>query len=906
MRKSNSVRLAVALVLAQWTLGTAMAAPPAEESGATYSLDIPAQSLNDALQAVALASKHELLYSAKLVEGKSSAPLKGIFTAQEAVKLLLVGTDLEYEVGADGVVVIKSKDSKVSSLSTSMEQGGAEEIRLAQTKIPSSTPPGEIAAGMDKGSAPKDSDQLGKAWLEEIVVTGTSIRGAAPVGSDLLVIDREQIQKSGYGDIGQVIQSLPQNFGGGASQTLTTGLVRGGANSNQTRGTGINLRGLGNGATLTLIDGHRLAPAGFATFVDISTIPLSVVERIEVLADGASAVYGSDAIGGVVNIITRTDFDGAETEGRFGHDANGDRQEYMVSQTLGHAWSTGSVTASFTHNHQDALDSADRSFAEDVISPTDLAPDQSMNSGYLSYRQQLGAARLNSTVLASRRQFDQVATDVVDQPRFFSGEVKTLSGAAQLGFNLGETWQLDLIGTYSRNDQQMVQRIPAFDLLSNVDELDESTAAEARTDGVLFQLPAGDVRAAFGAAYRKEESEVEASYAAHRQITSAYAEIRIPLVAGPLAQRGIQSLTLSLAGRFDHYSDFGDTFNPKMGLEWKVLETVALTGTYSTSFRAPVFFEQRLQLDGFVFDEADPQSIRPDGLTTVLELNGGNPNLDAETARSWTTGVRFRPASFPTLSIEVTYFDVRFKDRIVPLNETYAGNALINEAFIPNFIARNPDDALVTSLINTMPFGVNDFNNFVFGITDPAAILSQYTVGAIFQGQYQNVGAVRVRGTDLDMRFSKEQAFGTLSSGLNVTLLSEYSIQPTPSSRSAKLLNTAFNPIDLRARAFLGWARNRWSVSTFLNYVDDYEDPGFGGFSTAGRVSAWTTFDAQVAYEGADHSGILANTHVALSATNLFDKDPPHINAAPAQLPYDGENANPYGRLLSLAVSKRW
>src|SRR5665213_1945896 len=101
------VRLCNVLLTALATtllLGTAVAAPPAQSRAVTYNLDIPAQSLNDALQALALASKHKLLYSSELVDGKKSPALKGQFTTEQAVKALLSGTHLRFEVTSDGLV----------------------------------------------------------------------------------------------------------------------------------------------------------------------------------------------------------------------------------------------------------------------------------------------------------------------------------------------------------------------------------------------------------------------------------------------------------------------------------------------------------------------------------------------------------------------------------------------------------------------------------------------------------------------------------------------------------------------------------------------------------------------------------------------------------------------------------
>ncbi|HET8819569.1 MAG TPA: TonB-dependent receptor plug domain-containing protein, partial [Xanthomonadaceae bacterium] len=142
--------------------------------------------------------------------------------------------------------------------------------------------------------------------LDRIQVTGSrlsraDIEGAVPV----IVIDREQIDASGDVSVADVLRdSTFASFGnfrpqsGSSAQSLAT----------------INLRGLGSGRTLVLIDGRRAPtnPMSASSGTDVNAIPLAAVERIEILSDGASAIYGSDAIGGVVNIILRKDFNGVE------------------------------------------------------------------------------------------------------------------------------------------------------------------------------------------------------------------------------------------------------------------------------------------------------------------------------------------------------------------------------------------------------------------------------------------------------------------------------------------------------------------------------------------------------------------------------------------------------------------
>ena len=148
--------------------------------------------------------------------------------------------------------------------------------------------------------------------VEEIVVTGSFIRGTpedAP--SPVTVIDRDSIQEQGASQIWDLIRNLEVNQGSDTS-------VLGSNDASQLSGTAsVNLRNLGGNSTLTLINGKRFTPAAVVTssgqeFVDLNSIPLVMTERVEVLTDGGSALYGSDAVAGVVNVIMRTEFEGLE------------------------------------------------------------------------------------------------------------------------------------------------------------------------------------------------------------------------------------------------------------------------------------------------------------------------------------------------------------------------------------------------------------------------------------------------------------------------------------------------------------------------------------------------------------------------------------------------------------------
>lgn len=201
------------------------------------------------------------------------------------------------------------------------------------------------------------------ASLDKVTVTGTNIRGLEPVGNAVLTIEGEDIRASGKATLAEFLRELPANFAGGVA---TADNVQGAqdassAGSNLTGGQGVNLRGLGALSTLVLVNGRRVASSGqFGDFVDISNIPLSAISHIEVLLDGASAVYGSDAVGGVVNLILKRRDDGANTTVRIGGTSQGGAAQVQLGQTWGRSWERGGVLLGYEYHQQARLRSSER------------------------------------------------------------------------------------------------------------------------------------------------------------------------------------------------------------------------------------------------------------------------------------------------------------------------------------------------------------------------------------------------------------------------------------------------------------------------------------------------------------------------------------------------------------------
>ncbi|WP_374355041.1 TonB-dependent receptor domain-containing protein [Chitinimonas sp.] len=186
--------------------------------------------------------------------------------------------------------------------------------------------------GLIGGSALALADEAQKT--QKIEVTGSSIRRVgAETAAPVQIVTRREIEQSGAQTISDVIRSLSADNNGTVSSSFSSGFASGAS--------GVSLRGLGVNATLVLLNGRRTAPYGLSddgqrTFVDLSSIPLDAVDRVELLKDGASAIYGSDAIAGVLNIILRKDFSGVALNASAGQSRYGDGNEARAAVVAGY------------------------------------------------------------------------------------------------------------------------------------------------------------------------------------------------------------------------------------------------------------------------------------------------------------------------------------------------------------------------------------------------------------------------------------------------------------------------------------------------------------------------------------------------------------------------------------------
>jgi iron complex outermembrane recepter protein len=307
---------------------------------------IPAGTLQQALIAYATQSGQQILYATELVAGRQSVGLSGDMAADAALEQLLRGTGLAAKR-------VNGSTSVLRPIAANTDRSAID---------PPASDHGEIMAlaGEHETATPHFDD--------EILVTGTHIRGRSPGSPPVTSIGRDQMDRRGQATIAQALQALPGNFGGLATeQTLLTGADPTGSNGGMS--TSVNLRGLGAGATLVLLNGRRIAGSGsMGAFADLSTIPTGALDHVEVLTDGASAIYGSDAVGGVVNILLRQHFEGAETRVRLGTVTSGGKRDLQLDQTFGRRWGSGGVMLSYEYSYRGRLASADRGYARSADS----------------------------------------------------------------------------------------------------------------------------------------------------------------------------------------------------------------------------------------------------------------------------------------------------------------------------------------------------------------------------------------------------------------------------------------------------------------------------------------------------------------------------------------------------------
>lgn len=844
---------------------------------------IPAQKLESALKLFTNLDHVQVLYLAADVDNVRTSGASGYLTADETLRRLLKGTSLQYRyVSTNSVSIIPGNPAT----SNTPPAGKATHADRAQDATKPRGPQQELEPKHSLGHRYETSHPA----LKEVVVTGTHIRGIQ-TSSPPITITAKDIANSGYTDIGDVMRALPQNSASGASpQTLTGSGPFGAAASNFAFGSAPNLRGLGPSSTLTLVNGHRLPQDSPSGAVDISLVPVDAIDHIDVETDGASAVYGSDAVAGVVNIILKRHYDGSQTSVSYGNSTEKGGRDWRVSELVGTSWATGSVLAVYEHEEQDAVDASQRSFTSTVLTPYSLLPATTRDSGYVSARQELSPdLEAYADGLYTSRQADVFQT-FVSGSYYIPSPVRAYQATAGLNYSLPNAWELNGFGSYGMQTSTYNEfLLPAQSALYTETQRGTTRTVEMDADGPLIELPTGPTRIALGVGNRAETySDVNPPSSAiavgSRHINYAFGELNLPLVA-PSERLWLMGLDIDVAGRYEHYSDFGHAAVPKVGLLYTPSKQVKVRVLWGRSFRAPALSNVYEPYHAYLSDIPDPASTSPTGESPIIELYGGRPTLEPETATSETVNLQFTPSYANGLSITPTYFHIAYRNRIGEISDSFA--ALTDPANAP-FVVRNPSPALQQSIIAG---AVGGFPNYTGGPYDPS------TVVAIVDARPFNFGRQDIVGEDLLAIYTKTTRVGTFEESLNGTYMDIWQ-QVTPLSPTVALAGTSFNPPRVRARASVNWSLGSWSATGTFNYFGhevNALEPG------QPAVSSWTTIDTQIAYR-LPKIGAVEGARVSVSVLNLFDRDPPFLkfNSFRQGFNYDVVNATPMGRFVTV------
>lgn len=838
---------------------------------------------------------------------KISAPrLQGKYGARDALDRLLEGTSLIGVWTTDKAVTIREKGTPI------VRRGAPTQAATVQKFVgdgpesrDASTAPASPRASPDaKGVAPAQrSDEF-----EEVLVTGTHIRGVVPDSSPLTTYRRETIEQSGAATIEQFAAKMPENFTSIGPASFAYGNSTGGfsqTRGNDYSGASFNLFGLGPGATLTLLDGHRISPGGKdAGFTDVSTLPLSAVDRIEVLTDGASAIYGSDAIAGVVNIVPRRGFDGAETSLRYGDTSRGGAAHWSASQVLGTSWSRGSGLLVLEHHDENALRSTSRSFIPDQGITVDITPSQERNSALVSGEQALAdETTLKLDAFFGDRDFEFLRNIAGLFPTNNVGEVRNYGAAAEVEQQLPGGWSAAVAGSYSTTDQTLTTTALVLPdpLIIDNPALTKLWEASLMADGPLVEMGGGFSRAAVGVSFREESLLAKQQFAGKlsRTVKSAFTEVFVPVLS-PSAGRHAR-LEISASGRYDEYSDVGSTFNPKVGVLWSPFSGLKLRGTYGRSFRPPLQSQLAPIPAYYTWPVANADS--PSGFTgTLINESQGLSELDPEKATTFTVGFNLSPATIPGFSVSGTYFDTQFRGRIAPppvIGSIFAGADIFAQSQLAPFISAPPSNEELQAIFASEGF----FGDFAGGGTEG--------VEAVFDNELANISSTSQKGVQFLLAHDANAGWGSVSTSIGGTYLLANDYRTVKGAPAVELLDVIGEPADLRLLATFALRRGPVTSSLMVNYTDGYLNPIF---QPADHVSSWTTADLSMGYEfGVDGPvSALDGFEVILSVQNVFDSAPPMIRVPSdpgstfSNVGFDPTNASPLGRTIGLQLRKRW
>jgi iron complex outermembrane receptor protein len=740
--------------------------------------------------------------------------------------------------------------------------------------------------------------------LEAVIVTGTRLTGlrAGDSAAPVEVLDAVALTRTGRPDLVQALnQNLPsfnaQSFGGDASNLKLSA----------------RLRGLSANHALILVDGKRRhgtsnltvsATGGYsgAAAADLTFIPSAAIDHIEVLQDGAAAQYGTDAIAGVINIILKNSGRGGTLTTSGGAYYEGDGRTGNVTANIGLGAGSDAflnLTGEYRHHgysdrggpDQRVFTAANRANPALPLLPGyphlnyiygDAKYDlylASYNAGYQlsgnvqlysfgSYGHRVGNSRQNFRFPSIAptiwpQGFTPVITDKENDLSFTGG----IKGKAA-------DWTWDLSSTYGRDDNA----------LGNIHSVNTSLVADTGTSPTDFHVgdfiatqwtnnldisrefeigAAGPLNVALGVEQRRETFELKAGEPASRYKTGVQAYPGFSLSDAAkhsrdnigayvdLALSPVEGLQLDLAGRYEHFSDFGDAVVGKLTGRYDFSPAFALRGTVSTGFRAPTLAESYYSATTVSPTQA---GVRLPPNNSSAKLLGIDP-LDSEKSTNFSLGFVAHPA--PKLTATFDAYQIGVRNRIVSTGSIYGlQNNVLRSQSVTDAIRANG---------NTL----------------------DSTVTSTFIQTFVNGANTRTRGAELVVTYASD--FGdhgavdwSLGANYNTTKVTKiYPVSAQIAASGQKYLDTAaisfLETAAPKYKVSLGalYKSGKWGVSlreTLYGKASTYVDGGSNNNYVNNAIGAKLITDLDVGYQAT------RSIRVSVGADNLFDTRPDRIN----------------------------
>lgn len=834
----------------------------------------------------------------------------------------------------------------------------------------------DISGGVKKEKAQDakvqaQADEEDDGDVERIEVTGSHIKRIDVEGpSPVQVIDREALERSGYNSVSDVLRDTTAN---------SFGSTREASGSNAAGVATVSLRGLGADKTLVLLNGKRLPSDAVTGSIDLNLIPMAAVKRVEILKDGASATYGSDALGGVVNIITYKDFNGSQiTLNKSRPTINSAGETFDVSLVTGSATSKSSMVTVVNFRENGDIYSSERFWTENGLSPNsnpasfydygdntakrdpDCPADRQRSDGFCNYNYAVHSTELPAlrqisamTLFEYETDFDMTLFGRVSMSRKFtqwqyapavlqmdltdaqmdsinpgnysgSGGAFLLYRTEELGNRVSEIetnaigYQLGLKGTLKSDfdweftfDRNRVKRfdlgVSGYGLKSVVNKritdgdfnpfnewnassnsldaarfepweesISTSEMYEYKLSGELMDMPngAGAIGGAVGIQYvRAQFSDIlDASSRSgdvfgsagsngggKRNTQSAYFEIAAPLLKG---------LEVQVAGRYDKFSDFGETSNPKVGMRWQVSNKLMVRSSWGTGFKAPSMNDLYAAysdgnptfVDAVACDALGGDYCKPKQYSVS---SGGNPGLKEETSSSYNIGVVYQHSKKTSFGFDYWVTEL---DNLIGISYGAMTIAELNGATLSNYgieMTRNADQSIKK-----------------------------------IKAPLQNLSKQEVSGIDIEARHAMDTKAGSFNFGVQHGLMLDYSQESFPGTGFNNILGTNGAP-KWRNVITLGYSPAKienLNIALSANTISKHGK----AVASEGDIDRYTQTNLSVVYQLAKLNG-----EFSLGWQNIFNRSMP-LDDSNTNNQLDTGLYNPRGPVVTVGYKQRF